>query len=271
MSRLRDLRLLIGGVGAILLLLGLAPASASSANISHSYHATTSITNGSIVSLDPQRSDYIQLANTTNGSRLLGVALAGNDSLLAIDATTGTVQVATSGTVNTLASTLNGNINVGDQITVSPFSGIGMKATPGSYVIGLAQTDLNSNSAGATTKEVKDKSGTTSQIRVSYIRLSIASGISTATGANLNGLQRLAQSLTGHAESTPRIVLSLVIASVAFVALIVLIYASIYSSIISIGRNPLAKYTVFRTLGAVLGMAVLTATIASLTIFLLLK
>jgi len=40
---------------------------------------------------------------------------------------------------------------------------------------------------------------------------------------------------------------------------------------ISIGRNPLAKYAVFRTLGSVLAMAGLTALIAGLTIFFLLR
>jgi hypothetical protein len=93
-------------VGASLLGLGLAPAGASSANISHSYHSTDSITNGSIVSLDPTRSDYVELANTDNGSRLLGVAVAKDDSLLAVDPTEGAVQVATSGNATVLVSNL---------------------------------------------------------------------------------------------------------------------------------------------------------------------
>jgi hypothetical protein len=272
MWRLRDLRLLIAGAGVTMLFLGLAPASASSANISHSYHATTSIANGSIVSLEPQRSGYIQLSNITNGARLLGVALADNDSLLAVDPTAGTIQVATSGTVNTLVSTLNGNVDVGDQITVSPFNGIGMKATPGSHVIGLAQTTLTPQSQGATVQQVKNKAGKTSKIFIGYIRLSIATGIdTTAANASSNSLQKLVQSLTGSTVSTARIVLSLIIAFVAIIALIVLIYASISSSIISIGRNPLAKYAVTRTLGGVLVMALLTAITASITIFFLLK
>jgi hypothetical protein len=272
MRKLRELRLLATGAWVTIILLGLAPASASSANISHSYHATSSITNGSIVSLEPQRSGYIQLSNITNGDRLVGVALADNDSLLAVDPSAGTVQVATSGTVNTLVSTLNGNIDVGDQVSVSPFNGIGMKATPGSHVIGLAQTTLNPQSPGANTEQVKNKAGTTSKIVISYIRLSIATGVDTAaTNTSSNSLQRLFQSITGSTVSTIRIVLSLVIAFVALIALIVLIYASVYSSIISVGRNPLAKYAITKTLGAVLLMALLTTVTASITIFFLLK
>jgi hypothetical protein len=273
MSKPRVLRLLVIGAGTALVALSLAPASASSANISHAYHATGHITDGSIVSLDLQRSNYIQPANTTNGSRLVGVTVASNDSLLAVDASSDTVQVATSGIANTLVSTLDGDINVGDQIVISPFSGIGMKAEPGLQVIGLAQTAFNGQSTGATTQQVTNKNGQTTKVEVGFVQVSIAiGGTNTSAGVTgLNKLQQIVKSLTGHTIPTVRIVLSSIVALVALLGLSVLIYSSIYSSIISIGRNPLAKNPVFRTLAIVLIMTVLTAIVASLTIFLLLR
>lgn len=269
-----NLRLSVGGlVAAVLTLVALTPASASSANISHSYSATQNIPNGSLVSLDPTRSNYVEVANTQNGSQLLGVAVASNDSLLAIDPSTGQVQVATSGTANVLVSTLDGSIKVGDQVSVSPFNGIGMRALPGSHVIGLAQTAFNANTPGSTTQQVTDKSGKSSQIFIGYVRLGISIGTASAPGGDsqLNGLQKLAQSLTGRTVSTARVVVSLVVALVAFLALVTLIYASIYGGIISIGRNPLAKYAIFRSVASVLGMVVLVAIVASTTIFFLLR
>jgi hypothetical protein len=156
---------------------------------------------------------------------------------------------------------------------VSPFNGIGMKAGPGTRIIGLAQTKFDSSSVGATSQSVKDKNGKSSSVQVGFVKISIAIGTSStsASGPQINGIQRLAKSLTGHVVSTPRVIVSLIVATVALVALITLIYASIYGSIISIGRNPLAKYAVFRTLGSVLAMAALTALIAGLTIFFLLR
>lgn len=261
------------GVTGALFVLSLAPAGASSANISHSYKSTDKIQAGSMVSLDPEKSDYVQSANSTNGVRLLGVAVGANDSLLAVDETAGAVQVATSGNAKTLVSTLNGDIKVGDQIGVSPFSGIGMKAAPGSRVVGLAQTDFNSSTSGATTQDVTNKDGKKTTIRVGYTSVSIAIGVNatSAAGEKLSALQRLGRSLTGHTVSTARVVISLAIAIIAVVSLITLIYASIYGGIISIGRNPLAKYAVFRTLGAVMGMVAVTALIAGATIFMLLR
>jgi len=271
MRHLHSFKLFAAGVLVVLVVFGLAPAGASSANISHSYHANTSVANGSIVSLDPVHSDYVQLANNTNGTRLLGVA--SDDSLLAVDSTQGGVQIATSGTANTLVSTLNGNIKVGDRIAVSPFNGIGMKSVPGSYTIGLAQTALSTNSQGATTQQVTDKNGKKTEIQVGYVRLNISIGTDTSSGGgpSLNSLQKIAKSLTGHTISTARVIVSVAVAIVALVALVTLIYVSIYASIISVGRNPLADHAVFRTLAYVLAMASLLAIIAAVTIFLLLK
>lgn len=272
MRKLRRVRLLLTGAGAALILLGLAPAGASSANISHSYRSNDTIRNGSIVSLDPSQSNYVVPANVSNGSRLLGVAVADNDSLIAVDATPGAVQVATEGSATTLVSTLNGDIKVGDQVAVSPFNGVGMKAAPGSRLIGLAQTAFNGGTPGAVTETVKTKSGQQRTVKVGYLRVNIAIGTNASlVGGDLNSLQRVTQSITGHTVPTARIIISLAVAVVALLALITLVYASIYGSIVSIGRNPLAKYAVFRTLGSVLGLALLTASVSGVIIYFLLR
>ena len=267
--------MLAAGAGITLMLLGLAPAAASSANISHSYQSSSTITEGSLVSLDLKRSNYVLPANSDNGTQLLGVAVAGNDSLIAVDPSDspGAVQVATTGTASALVSTLNGEIKVGDQIGVSPFGGVGMKALPGSRVIGLAQTSFNGDAAEARTATIKDKKGKSTTVKVGYVEVNIAIGTNATvlTDANLNSLQKTAKALTGHTVSTTRVVIALAVALVAILALVTLIYASIYGSIVSIGRNPLAKYAVFRTLGSVLGLAALTAIVSGATIFFLLR
>src|SRR5580700_1034792 len=196
MRRSHTLRLFVTGTIGFLIALGLSPVGASSANISHSYNATSNITDGSLVSLDPVHSGYVQPANNTNGARLLGVAVASNDSLLAVDATQGDIQVATSGTANALVSTIDGDIDVGDRIAVSPFNGIGMKSVPGSYDIGLAQTAFNSNSQNATTEQVTNKSGQQTRIQVGYVRLSIAIGVDNSSGgqSSLDALQKIVKS-----------------------------------------------------------------------------
>jgi hypothetical protein len=270
----RGPRVLLTGLVVALALLSLSPVSASSANISRSYKATTAIPNGSLVSLNKAQSDYIELANTSNAELLLGVAVADKDSLLAVNASDTTIQVATSGTASVLVSDLNGDIKVGDQITVSPFEGIGMRQKSGGRVIGLAQTTFNANSQGTTSQEVTDKAGKSRTINVGLIRVTVGAGITSNSGqtdeGKLNSLQKITKSLIGHQVSTWRIIMSILIVTVTLVALITLTYAAIYGSIISVGRNPLGSSAIFRTLRSVLGMALLTAVVAAVAIYFLL-
>lgn len=270
----RQLKLIIMGILSALILSGFSSVNASSANISHSYQAEGTIPSGSLVSLYPQQQNFVQTANTNNSSRLIGVTVAANDSLLAVNASSSTVQVATSGIATALVSNVDGNINVGDQVAVSPFDGIGMKAYPGTRIIGLAQTAFNGQGTGSTTKQVKNKSGKLTDIKVGYIRVTIGiTTLSTSSSSNqsLNSLQKIARSLTGRDVSNLRIAVSLFVAAIALIALITLVYSAIYASIVSVGRNPLAKHAVFRTLGSVLGMALLIAVVAGLTLYLLLR
>ncbi len=275
MTKLRHGRLFLSLIALAILVMGLSPVGAASANISHSYGSSVAITTGSLVSLDPLHSNFIVPSNTDNGLQLLGVVVNSKDSLLAVDSSVanGSIQVATSGNVSVIVSDVNGDINVGDQVSVSPFNGVGMKAVEGYQVIGLAQTAFTSKTATRTIEKVTDKSGKATEINVGFVTLGIAIGnVPSATGGEkLNSLQQIAKSLTGHTISAFRATLALVVAVSASVALVVLIYASIYGGIISIGRNPLAKFAVFRSLLSVLGMAGLTALVASITIFLLLR
>jgi len=264
----------IAAVGMFgLLLFGLGAAGAASSSLSRSYGADEAFTTGSLVSLDERRSDFVELADSRNGSRLVGVVVPPDDSLLAVDSAGGKVQVATSGIVNALVSTLGGPIGVGDEVGVSPFSGIGIRATPGSRIIGLAQGEFKEGSKGAIRQSAKDKQGKMNQITVGYVPVSIAIATdgTLSKEAKLNGLQRLVQGMTGRTIPTVRLVIILAIAITALLVLVTLVYAAIYGSIISIGRNPLAKYAVFRTLSVVIGLALLTAGVAGLSIFFLLR
>lgn len=250
-----------------------APVAATSASISHAYYSPATIKTGSLVSLEPGHPNTVQAATSGNNQSLIGVIVNPNNSLLAIDATSNTVQVVTSGSVNILVSTVGGNISVGDKIAASGFAGVGMKASGGEKIIGVAQTAFSPDSPGATTEPITNTTGQTKQVSIGYVRLAIAIGTDSSIGSTpkLTNLQRLVQSLTGHVIPTSRIVVALVLGIITLLSLIIMIYGSIYGSIISIGRNPLSKNTILQALRSVLGLAVLTAAVASLIIFLLLR
>jgi hypothetical protein len=249
-------------------------AGAAPTTISRAYKANGLITDGSLVSLNQNNGDFIDEANNTNSNRLLGVTIANNNSLLAINSSNTTVQVAISGTVNALVTSVNGNIKVGDQVSISPFNGVGIKALPGSKIIGLAETSFASSSEGATKLMVKDKQGKYQSIAVGFVKVAISIGngsyASASGGSQINSLQKLIKGFTGKTVPTSRVVMSLVIAFVSIVSLVTLIYSSIYGSIISIGRNPLAKHAVFGALIIIIGLICVVAIVAGGSIYLLL-
>ncbi len=256
--------LVLGGSGLAL---------AASANISHAYQSSTTFPSGFLVSLDAAKDNNILAANSATSNRLVGVVVEANDSLVAIDSASSLVQVATSGVAEVLVSDVNGTIKSGDQVAVSPFSGIGMKSEPGARLIGLAQSSLNSRESGAVSKAVADKDGKQQTLKVGFVRVSIAIGTAPVAGAEAqqSSLQQAAKMLTGHNVSTARIVVSSVIAVIAIIALVTLIYTSIYGTLIAIGRNPLARGSIFQALFSIIGLVVLTASVAMATIYLIIR
>jgi hypothetical protein len=244
--------------GFLLLCFSLSPAEAASANISHAYQARGKVPGGSLVSLDPAHTNYVVLTNTDNARRLVGVAVSADDSLLAVNASESGVQIATNGSAKALVSTVNGSLKVGDQVGASAFNGVGAKAAPGEPVIGLAQSNFSDGAGSSKQITVSDLSGRTHRITVGYVDLTVGTGATAAERnlTKLNALQRLAYSLTGHVVPTLRILLSLAVAIMTLLILATLMYSSVYSGIISIGRNPLAKYAVLKSVGSIVVMAV---------------
>lgn len=246
-------------------------ASAATPTISKAYTPKGSIADGSIVRLVTGLKNTVATANSSNQHGLIGVKQASNGSLLAINPSSTTIQVAISGSAETLVSTINGNIKQGDYVAVSPFGGMGMESSPGDYDIGIAISSFNSKSSGAKEQRVTNKNGQSTEVWTGEIPVSIAIGFNSGGNANLNGLQKLASSITGHVISTGRIIAALILAVLAFATIVTLSYAATYGSIISIGRNPLAKYEIIKGLRSITLALVGVAVVSSLLIYLLLS
>ena len=242
---------------------------ASDASLSKSFNFSGNITNGSLVSLTPSKENTVELANESNSSNLVGVSISNNQSLIEVNPSSNTIQVATQGSVYALVSDVNGSISMGNQIAVSPFSGVGMKANVGSTVIGVAQSSFNAKST-AKKMSVYTKSGKKQTIRVGYIKILILLGQAKSPTV-INGLQNFTEALTGKPISNTRVIISFVIAVLGLVSIITIVYASIDGTIISIGRNPLAKSNVFRILRNVAYFAVIILIICVSSVYLLLR
>src|SRR5580704_9020440 len=106
---MKRLTLLLIGLCFVSILFLPGAAEAASPNISHSFQTSNALAAGGLVSLVSANSNLVEEANISNAQRLVGVVVASNQSLVAVNTSSGNVQVATDGVVNTLVSNVNGN------------------------------------------------------------------------------------------------------------------------------------------------------------------
>lgn len=244
----------LAGLSAVLLVV-LVPASVMAQTVTQSYKADTSVKNGMIVELDSSDTTKVDPLPSSSIQSMQGVIVAATDAAVTLSGGTGNqVYVATGGTYKVLVSTQNGTVKPGDYITISSLSGIGMKASAGqSIVLGKALEGFNGITNVSSTVDLATTTGTKAHVAIGLIQVDIgishnplASGV---TGSNVPGLLRKsAESLANKPVSPLRIYLGLVILTLTTIVVGVMLYAAVRSSLISIGRNPLARKSIIRGL-----------------------
>lgn len=230
---------------------------------------------GDLVSTKGDNGEVV-LADTSNGQRLVGVVIPTDKALLTLD-TVGSqqkVQVATSGTATVFVSTLGGDIHAGDAIGVSPLSGIGMKSEGTLRTLGIAQADFTAKTSNGKGYTIRDKSGRSQQIVIGSVPVVIAIGNGLAATSQygvVSDLQAFAGAIVGHQVSVAQSIVSFLVTIVAMAALIALVYGAIQGGIVAIGRNPLARASIYRSLLQVMATALLIVVMAGILLYLILR
>jgi len=232
----------------------------------------TNITAASLVSIQQDNPNSIELSSSAHADRIIGVV--GSKPLIELSNGASGVQVVTSGLTKLLISDLNGKVVTGDKITASPIEGVGMKATDNTTIIGSAQSSLDTS--GAESRTITDKTGTKVTVHIGLVPVQVGISVYNA-GANKSTtfvpsfLQSLANNVAGRDVSPVRVLAAALILLLLFISITVLLYSSVRSSIISIGRNPLSEDAVRKSLIQV-SLTVLTVLIFAVAlIYLVLK
>jgi hypothetical protein len=209
---------------------------------------------GALVSVKSGSDNTVQLATEKNATQLVGVV--SKTPLVALSNGEAEVQVIINGSVSALVSDINGAVKAGDKITVSPIAGVGMRATANAQVVGTAQADFDSVSTTAQT--IKDTSGNDRTVHLGRVPLQVNVSYyqSETSGLVPPFIQGVANSLAGRPVSLIRILVCTVLLLLAFATSAIVLYTSVRSGIISIGRNPLAAKAIRRGLLQV-GLALL--------------
>jgi hypothetical protein len=246
-------------VGVVMALVSSVPA--AWASLSQGFATASPIASGSLVALDEKSSGSVVTADSTNVGRLFGVVVPPSSASISLSGTgDGQVQVVTSGTASVLVTTAGGDIHVGDYITVSPIAGVGQKVGSSSTrVVGTAQSDFNGSGEGVTKRTIDD-GNSKREVAIGQIPVVIAVSSYTSTDGKQpyaipNWLQQLSNTLAGKAVSPIRIIMAGIILLVALISVTVLLYSAVRNSIISIGRNPLSRGSVFKGLLTVVAIS----------------
>ncbi len=250
----------------------------SAQSVSQAYVTDGNVQKGMIVMIDPKDSKKVQPLSNKKDVAMQGVAVAANDTVVSIsgDANTTQVYVASSGKYQALVSTQNGNIKVGDLISISAIDGIGMKADEGQEtILGKAISAFDGGSNVSSTTSLKTSKGEKNvaigviNIDISISRNPLASSVDGPPVPQF--LRTASNSVAGKPVSTVRLYVSLAILVLTIFLAANVLYGGIRSSITAIGRNPLAKKSIIRGLIQVITVGLIVLVIGLFSVYLLLR
>jgi hypothetical protein len=238
------------GTGLLLLLIAVSTLSAEGASsIAQGFQTTDpNIVSGALVSLKVNTPNTVELSSSDNVNQMTGIA--GTKSLIELSNGVSGVQIVTSGVTQALVSDINGSIRTGDKVTASPISGVGMRATTSTLIIGTAQADQTS--VKSETRTITDKNGKKKDVRIGVIPVQVDKVFyelpSDQNSFLPPALQSFANGVAGHQVSAIRVLIAALLVLFLFAAVTILLYSAVRSSIISIGRNPLSENAVRKSL-----------------------
>ncbi|MBP9668225.1 hypothetical protein KBD70_00580 [Candidatus Saccharibacteria bacterium] len=255
-------------LGLFVVLVGVTIPALAVTPVSQSYLTDKTIPLGSLVALDGDSADKVIPADPDSVKNLIGVTINDSTPLVLTSGNSNSALVATSGIAPTLVSNLNGEIELGDQITASPIAGVGMKATTNTKVIGVAQSQVSSKKTETVNVNGKDE-----EIEIGEIRLLVSVGYHYQEPEKTLiplALQNIANAMAGKKVDPLPIIISLIIFIVTMIIVISLVYSIVRSSIISVGRNPLAQSAVYRNAIQMSVLVLAIIAVATIAIYLVL-
>jgi hypothetical protein len=250
---------------------------ASAQSVTQGYKSDTLLQNGMIVGLDPRDVTKVEPINSGQYNLLHGVVVNPSSSIILVGNNSTNVYVSTSGRVSVMVNDQNGNINPGDYVALSSVSGIGDKAiVTDPLVLGKSVSAFNATDSAQQigTVTVKDSTGKTSSLHIGYVTIDIAIGknpLIVTDNSLPSVLSRASNLVAGKIVSPVRVYVSILILAITAFVSGSLIYGGVRSSMISIGRNPLSKKVITRSLTQVVIVSLLVFLSGVFGVYLLLK
>lgn len=254
------------------------PTSKTGQPVTQSYNAGPSVLPSMLVENKSNDKNSVVALPSSDISKMLGVVIPQTSATIVLtpqNDSSQQVYVAPSGRYYVLVSNQQGNIKAGDYLEVSSIPGIAMLATSQDpLIIGRAVDSFSSSKAiGNTVLQNPSGKAVTVAIGRTIVDLQLAPNPLYLKNSNsvLVFLTRAEYDVTNKAVSPIRTYLSGLIFLATIIISIVVLYSGTRSSIISVGRNPLAKQAISRSLARTVIAGILVFVFGILTVYLLLN
>lgn len=250
-----------------------------SAGVTHSYNADTTVQTGMLVQLKKSDTTSVVPLSEKDMKNMLGVVIPNGNATIVLtpeNVKQQQVLVGTSGQFSVLVSNQNGRIKSGDYITISAIDGVGMRADDGqAMVLGRAGGDFNGTTNVIGSVQLKDSLNKNVAVSLSRIPVEVNITHNPSYTKNVDYvpsfLAKIAVTVAKKPVSAARIYLSLGILIITMVIAGNMLYSGVRSGMISVGRNPLSKKSIIKSLIQTVIAGMIIFVVGVLAVYLLLK
>ncbi len=249
--------------------------------VTHAYNTDNPLQRGMIVRITEKDKNKVEPLTEQTSTKMEGVIVAANDAPVTLsnaDTSKQQVFVANTGHYNVLVSNQDGPVKANDYLSISSLAGIAMKAdTKQSIVVGKALENFDGKTRVSSTTSVKDSTGRTVSVAIGLIAVDINishNPLEKQTVSRIPGvafLQSGAKAVVNKTVDPARLYLSLLLLIVAAAIAGAILYGGVRSSMVSIGRNPLAKTSIMHGLIQVVLVSIIIFIIGMIGVYLILK
>lgn len=214
------------------------------------YGSDESLQRGMLVSLKDGDESKVVALTQENTEKFKGVVVEQNESPVTISSDERQNFVATVGPYDMLVSDETGAIKPGDYLAVSSTPGIATKAKDyHTYVVGVAVTEFNGTGDVLSTAKTEDGQET----HIGRVLADVAFAKNPySSDPNKNKvpevLKRIGESIADKPVTNFRLYLAITIFVGTAIISGTMLFSGIRSAVISIGRNPLSKASIYRGL-----------------------
>lgn len=217
-------------------------------SISRGFKTKGDLQLGAVVAISKNDSGSVELAPAGLPDRIYGVVISPSDAQLSIQNQDQQVLVANGGIYSVLVTADKGAISSGNYLSISSTDGVAAKASNSdSYILGRALQDFSGSNSTA--------SKTSGGASIGKIRAQIAPGknpLTSSGGLVPDSIRRLSEYIAGRRLSVLRIYMGVAIFLITIIVSFTLVWVGVRSGIIAIGRNPLSRHSIMRSLSQVI-------------------